>query len=81
MLCAKCPISLEIVLDAPNGPPWYRIKWMLISVRFGIVLILMHGTCIVCTKHNIALEIIFDAPDGISKRRGSSGSSIQSVWR
>jgi hypothetical protein len=43
--------------------------------------VLMQGTCIVCTKHNIDSEIIFDAPDGKPKRRGSSGSSIQSVWR
>jgi hypothetical protein len=31
---------------------------------FGIVLILMEGTCTVCGKHTIGLEIVLVAPDG-----------------
>ena len=36
--------------------------------------------CTVCAKRTIGLEIILDAPDGSPRLRGSSGSSIWSVW-
>jgi hypothetical protein len=38
-----------------------RLKWMLGSVHFGIVLLLMQDSCLVCTKCSIGIEIILDA--------------------
>jgi hypothetical protein len=38
-----------------------RLKWMLGSVHFGIVLLLMQDWCLVCTKCSIGIEIILDA--------------------
>jgi hypothetical protein len=47
---------------------WYswvtRLKWMLVSVRLEIVLILFQDRCTVCAKVTICSEIILDAPDG-----------------
>ena len=40
MDCAKCTIGSEIILDAPDGTPSLSLKWMLISVRLEIVLML-----------------------------------------
>jgi hypothetical protein len=41
-----------------------HVKWKLVSVRLGIVLVLAQDRCMVCAKHTIGLEIILDAPDG-----------------
>jgi len=41
-----------------------RLKWMLVSVRLEIVLILMQDRCRVCSEHMIGSEIILDTPDG-----------------
>jgi hypothetical protein len=41
-----------------------RLKWMLGSVRFGIVLLLMQDRCTVCTERTIGIEIILDTLDG-----------------
>jgi hypothetical protein len=35
----------------------------------------------VCDKHTIGSEIILDALGGTLRLQGSSGSSIQSIWR
>jgi hypothetical protein len=40
------------------------VMWDLVSVRLGIVLILMLDWYTVCAKCTIGLEIILDAPDG-----------------
>jgi hypothetical protein len=37
--------------------------------------------CLVCAKHTIGIEIVLDTPSDTFTCRGSSGSSIQSVWR
>jgi uncharacterized membrane protein len=54
---------------------------MLDSVHLEKVLILIQDRCTVCAKRTTGSEIIFDAPDGTPRRRGSSGSSIQTVQR
>jgi hypothetical protein len=43
MVCAKCIIGLEIVLDTPDELQVMRLKWMLVSIYLEIVLILRHG--------------------------------------
>ena len=40
-----------------------RLKWKLVSVRLGIVLILTQDLCVVYAERTIGSEIIFDAPD------------------
>jgi acyl-CoA hydrolase len=41
-----------------------RLKWKLISVHFGKVLILMQDSCSVCAERTIGSEIILDVVDG-----------------
>jgi hypothetical protein len=41
-----------------------RLKWKLVSICLGIVLILTQDTYTVCAKRTIGLEIILDAPNG-----------------
>jgi hypothetical protein len=41
-----------------------HVKWKLVLVRLGIVLVLAQDRCMVCAEHTIGLEIILDAPDG-----------------
>jgi hypothetical protein len=65
---------METILDALFSTPgrrgtiWYswvmRLKWKLGLVILEIVLILMHGRCMVCMEHTICLEINLDAADG-----------------
>jgi hypothetical protein len=43
-----------------------RLKWKLGSVRFEIVLLLMHDWRTVCVKRTVGLEIVLEAPDGTS---------------
>jgi len=47
---------------------WYcwvkRLKWKLGSVSLEIVLIIMHGRCMLYMEHTICLEINLAAPDG-----------------
>ena len=40
-----------------------RLKWKLVSVHLGIVLILTQDRCTVCAEHTIVSEIILDAPN------------------
>jgi hypothetical protein len=54
---------------------------MLDLVHLVIVLILTHDRCTVSTERTIGSEFILDTPDGTARRRGSSGSSIQTVQR
>jgi hypothetical protein len=66
MVCVECTISLEIILDAPNGTP----RWVmsnLVSVRLDMVLMSKQDRCTVCAKHTIGSIIVFDTPDGTSR--------------
>jgi hypothetical protein len=38
------------------------LKWMLVLIRFEIVLILTQDSCTICAKCTIASEIIWDVP-------------------
>ena len=55
--------------------------WNLTSFCLETVLVSVQDSCMVCARRTIGLEIILDAPDGTTRRRGSSGSSFQSIWR
>jgi hypothetical protein len=44
-----------------------RLKLKLLSVRLGIVLILMQDRGTVCGEHTISSEIILHASDGTSR--------------
>jgi hypothetical protein len=77
-VCAKRTIGLGIVLDTSDGT---RLNWKLVLVCLEIVLILIQDRCIVCTECIIGLKIVLDATEGTPGRRGSSGSSLWSVWR
>jgi hypothetical protein len=48
---------------------------------FEIVLVSMQDGSMIGTKHTIGREIILDALDGTPRRRGSSESSVWSIWR
>jgi hypothetical protein len=58
-----------------------RVNWKLVLARLVIVLILTQDRCTVCIKHTIGLKIILAALDGTSRRRGSCGITIPSIWR
>jgi hypothetical protein len=47
MVCVRCTIDLEIVLDTPDGT---RLKWKLVSVLSKIVLILTEDRCIMASN-------------------------------
>jgi hypothetical protein len=49
------------------------------SIPFGVVLILTQDRCTVCVEHTFGSKIVLDAPGGTPRRRGSSGSSFESV--
>jgi hypothetical protein len=57
------------------------VMWILVLVHLKTVLVSMQDRCMVCAKHTMGLEIILDTLDGTPIGRGSSGMSIQSVWR
>jgi hypothetical protein len=63
-VCSKRTISLEIVLDAPNGPPSFEAQVEAHFSPFGIVLILMQDSCMVWAKRSMPSETILDAPKG-----------------
>jgi hypothetical protein len=54
---------------------------MLDSVRLEILQILTQDRCTVCAERTIGSEFILHAADGTARRRGPSGSSIQTVQR
>jgi hypothetical protein len=41
-----------------------RLKWMLVSFRLEIVLIMTQDRCTICVERTTGSEIILDAPDG-----------------
>ena len=58
MVCAKCIIGSEIILDAPDGTSdvtW--VKWILVSVHLEIVLVSMQDISTVCVEGTICSEI------------------------
>ena len=57
-VCAKRPIGLDIIFNAPV----MRLNWKLISVRVEIVPILMQDRCAVRVERTIGSEIILDTP-------------------
>jgi tRNA(Arg) A34 adenosine deaminase TadA len=63
MVCVESTISLEILLDAPDGNPRWRGSSEN-TVRLDMVLILTHDRCMICVERTIASEIILDALDG-----------------
>ena len=59
MVCARCTIGSEIILDAPDGTTRVtRLKWKLVSVISDKVLILTQDRSTVCVKRTIGLEIV-----------------------
>ena len=60
MVCAKCTIGSDIILDSPDDVGHVESR----SVRLEMVLLLMEDWCTVCAKHTIGTYIILDAPDG-----------------
>jgi hypothetical protein len=58
-----------------------RLKWKLILVCFGMVLILTQDRCTVCAEITIGLEIVLDAPDATPMWRGSCGILFWSILR
>ena len=64
MVCAKCTIVFETILEAPVGTSVKRLKWKLGLICLEIVLILMQDRCMICKEHTICLEINLDAPNG-----------------
>jgi hypothetical protein len=57
------------------------VVWNLILVCSETVLVWVQDRCTVCARCTIGSEIILDAPNDTPSWWGSSGSSIQSVWR
>jgi hypothetical protein len=53
MVCAKCTIVLETILEAPVGSLVKRLKWKLGLIYLEIVLILMQDRFTVCMEHTI----------------------------
>jgi hypothetical protein len=41
-----------------------RLKWILVSFRLEIVLILTQDRCMVCAERTIGSEIVLDTPEG-----------------
>jgi hypothetical protein len=62
MVCNKCTIGSEIMLDAADGTPRW-LKWMLVSFRLEIVLILTKDRRSLCAECTMGSEIVLDAPD------------------
>jgi hypothetical protein len=56
------------------------VVWNLILVHLETVLVSVQDMCMVCTEHTVGIEIVLDALDGSPRGRGSSGSSVRSVW-
>ena len=58
-----------------------RLKWMLVSFRLEIMLILTQNRCTVYAKRTMGSEIIFDAPDGTPRWCGLCRILFRYVWR
>jgi hypothetical protein len=64
-VCTKSTIGSKIILDTPDGTPWFKAQSELISVYLEILLILTQDWSTVCTECTKGSEIVLDAPDGI----------------
>jgi hypothetical protein len=68
MVCVRCTIDSEIILDAPDGTTWGRGSSGSSFPSFSeIVLILTQDSCTICVKHTIGSEIILDTPNGAAR--------------
>ena len=64
MVCTRCTIGSEIILDASMVPTGDEAQ---VEACFGlsnIVLILTQDRCTICVERTMGLEIISEAPDG-----------------
>ena len=57
------------------------IIWNLASVQLEIVLVSVQDSCRVCAQCTIGSETVVEVPGGTPRCRGSSESSVRSVWR
>jgi hypothetical protein len=64
MVCVKCTIGSENILDAPNVLQGDESQVDPHFILFRIVLILTQDRCTICAERTIGLEIIMDAPNG-----------------
>ena len=56
MVCARCTIGLQIILDAPDGTPRSRgVMWNLASFHFETVLVSVQDRWMVCARRTIGL--------------------------
>jgi hypothetical protein len=55
--------------------------WNLIFIHLETVLVSVQDRCMVCAKRTVGLEIVLVASNDAPRCQGSSGSSIQSIWR
>jgi hypothetical protein len=61
IVCTKCTIGSEIVLDTPKVLLGHEVQLEVVSVYLEIVLILMQDWCSVCGESTRGSEIILDA--------------------
>ena len=81
MVCARCTIGSEIVLNAPDRTTrLQRLKWKLGLLLSDIVLILTQDRCTVCVERTIGSEIILDTLDGTPRCSESCGISLVFRW-
>ena len=65
LVCTKHTTGSEIILDAPDGTPRWRVSsGTMFSVRLEIVLIMTQDRRKICTERTIGSEIVLDAPHG-----------------
>ena len=57
------------------------ITWNLALVQLEIELVSVQDRCMVYAQCTIGSETIVEVPDGTPRSRGSSESSVRSVWR
>ena len=57
------------------------IIWNLASVQLEIVLVSVQDSCMVCAQCTTGSEIVVEVADCTPRYRGSSESSVRSVWR
>jgi hypothetical protein len=81
MVCAERTICSEIILDSMTVLLCDMGMRNLVLVHFEIVLVLVEDRCTICAKRIIGLKIILDTSNDTPRWRGSTRSSIQSVWR
>ena len=67
MVCAKCTIGSETVLDAPMVHLGDEAQLQAVSACLEIVQVLTQDRCTVCAERTIGSKIILDAPDGTSR--------------